>query len=268
LSRKKEGLHEDLGIRGRRAIVCASSRGLGRACAEALAREGVHLTLNGRRADALAEAAEAIRGAHGVEVSSVAGDIGDEATRERLLAACPEADILVNNNGGPPPGRFRDWDRDTWVAALDANMLAPLLMIRGVLDGMVERRFGRIVNITSAMVKSPRAPMGLSTGARTGLTSVSKALSGEVVRANVTINNLLPERIDTGRQRFMAELRARTGGVSIEQAYDEMKASIAAGRLGRPEELGDACAFLCSAQAGFISGQNLQLDGGSYAGLL
>jgi 3-oxoacyl-[acyl-carrier protein] reductase len=258
----------DLGIRGRRAIVCASSRGLGRACAEALAREGVHVTLNAREPGALKEASDAIASTHGVEVGSVAGDIGREETRQALLDACPAPDILVNNNGGPPPGRFQSWDREAWIEALDANMLAPLLMIRSVLDGMVERGFGRIVNITSAMVKTPLSPMGLSTGARTGLTSVSKALSRDVARANVTINNLLPERIDTARQRGMAELRAKLGGVSIEQAYDEMKASIAAGRLGRPEELGDACAFLCSAQAGFISGQNLQLDGGSYAGLI
>jgi 3-oxoacyl-[acyl-carrier protein] reductase len=257
----------DLGIRGRRAIVCASSRGLGRACAESLAREGVHVTLNGRDGSALADAAAAIRSSFGVEVAAIAGDIGEASTRDALLAACPAPDILVNNNGGPPPGRFQDWDREAWIAALDANMLAPLAMIRSVLDGMVARRFGRIVNITSAMVKTPLAPMGLSTGARAGLTSVCKALSRQVAHANVTLNNLLPERIDTARQRSMAELRAKLGGVSLEQAYDEMKASIAAGRLGRPEELGDACAFLCSAQAGFLSGQNLQLDGGSYAGL-
>jgi 3-oxoacyl-[acyl-carrier protein] reductase len=258
----------DLGISGRRAIVCASSRGLGRACAEALAREGVHVTLNGRDADALAQAAREIRETHGVQVSSVAGALEQDATRVALVEACPSADILVNNNGGPPPGRFQDWDHDAWLGALESNMLAPVLMIRAVLDGMVERRFGRIVNITSAMVKTPLAPMGLSTGARAGLTSVAKALSRQVASANVTINNLLPERIDTGRQRFMAELRAKTGGVSLEQAYDEMKASIAAGRLGQPEEFGDACAYLCSAQAGYISGQNLHLDGGSYAGLI
>ena len=258
----------DLGIAGRTAIVCASSRGLGRACAGALAREGVYVTLNGRNAEALAAAGEAIRSSHGIRVETVVGDIESEATREALLVVCPEPDILVNNNGGPPPGRFQDWDRAAWIAALDANMLAPVLMIRSVLDGMVERGFGRIVNITSAMVKTPMAPMGLSTGARSGLTSVSKALSRQVASANVTLNNLLPERIDTDRQRAMAELRSKLGGVSIEQAYEEMKQTIAAGRLGTPEEFGDACAFLCSAQAGYISGQNLQLDGGSYAGLL
>lgn len=258
----------DLGIAGRHAIVCASSRGLGRACARSLAREGVNVTLNGRNAETLEATAEEIRSESGVTVQTVVGDIELEATRDALLAASPLPDILVNNNGGPPPGRFQDWDRDTWIAALDSNMLAPTLMIRAVLDGMVEREFGRIVNITSAMVKTPLAPMGLSTGARAGLTSVSKALSRQVAYANVTINNLLPERIDTGRQRFMAEMRAKLGGVTIEEAYDEMKKSIAANRLGRPEEFGDACAFLCSAQAGYISGQNLQLDGGSYAGIV
>lgn len=258
----------DLGIEGKRAIVCASSRGLGRACAEALAREGVDLTLNGRNPETLAATAEAIQGATGAAVETVAGDIGAESTRAALLAACPAPDILVNNNGGPPPGRFQDWDRDAWVDALDANMIAPALMTRAVLDGMVERHFGRIVNVTSAMVKTPLAPMGLSTGARAGLTAVSKGLSRQVARANVTLNNLLPERFDTDRQKFMAEARAKLGGISVDAAYDEMKQSIAAGRLGRPEEFGAACAFLCSAHAGFISGQNLQLDGGSYAGLV
>ena len=258
----------DLGILNRKAIVCASSRGLGFACAEALAREGVHVTLNARESEPLREAVDAIAAAHGVEVSGIPGDIGEEATRDALLEACPEPDILVNNNGGPSPGRFADWDHEAWTRALDSNMIAPALMIRAVLDGMVERRFGRIINITSAMVKTPLSPMGLSTGARTGLTSVCKGLSRDVAHANVTINNLLPERIDTERQRGMAKLHAKLAGISIEEAYDAMKASIAAGRLGRPEEVGDACAFLCSAQSGFISGQNIQLDGASYAGLI
>ncbi|HMQ25151.1 MAG TPA: SDR family oxidoreductase [Acidimicrobiales bacterium] len=258
----------DLGIAGRHAIVCASSRGLGLACADALAREGVHVTLNGRDPESLAAAVARLTGRWGVEVSSVAGDIAAPATQEALMAACPEPDILVTNNGGPAPGRFADWDRDAWLGALDANMLAPLAMIRAVLDGMVGRRFGRIVNITSAMVKTPLSPMGLSTGARTGLTSVTKALSKDVAHANVTINNLLPERIDTARQRQMAELHASLAGITVEQAYEHMASTIAAGRLGRPEEVGDACAYLCSAQAGFLSGQNLQLDGGTYGGLL
>ncbi|MEM9561737.1 MAG: SDR family oxidoreductase [Actinomycetota bacterium] len=257
----------DLGIDGRRAIVCASSRGLGFACADALAAEGVDIWINGRDADALNEAADELR-RHGRQVTIVAGDIAADETRVALLQSCPEPDILVNNNGGPPPGRFRDWGRVEWLAAIDANMLAPTLMIRAVLDGMVERGFGRIVNITSAMVKTPLSPMGLSTGARTGLTSLTKALSKDVAPANVTLNNLLPERFDTERQRHMAELRSAIGGVSIEEAYDEMRESIAAKRLGQPHEFGAACAFLCSAQAGYISGQNLQLDGGSYGGLL
>ena len=258
----------DLGIAGKSAIVCASSRGLGRACAEALAREGVAVTLNGRTPEALEKAADVIRSATSVEVKTVLGDIESERTRSALLEACPEPDILVNNNGGPPPGRYQDWDHEAWTRALDSNMIAPALMIRAVLDGMVERRFGRVINITSAMVKTPLAPMGLSTGARAGLTALSKGLSRQVAIANVTLNNLLPERFDTDRQKTMAELRSKMGGVSIDQAYAEMKQSIAAGRLGRPEEFGAACAFLCSAHAGYISGQNLQLDGGSYAGLV
>ncbi len=258
----------DLGIKGRTAIVCASSKGLGKACATALAREGVSVTINSRSADNLAAAAGEILEATGATVRVVVGDIAAESTRALLLEACPQPDILVTNNGGPMPGRYQDWDRDAWIAALDANMLAPALLIGAVIDGMVERRFGRIVNILSAMVKSPLAPMGLSSGARTGLMSFCKGVSREVASANVTINNLLPERIDTERQRFMAELSAGMNGKTIEQAYDEIRASIAARRLGTPAEFGDACAFLCSAQAGFLSGQNLSLDGGSYAGIL
>lgn len=258
----------DLGIRGRKAIVCASSKGLGKACAIALAREGAEVTINSRDGDRLAAAAREIEETTGTTVRSVIGDIGAQATRDALLQVCPEPDILVTNNGGPMPGRYQDWDRDAWIAAFDANMLAPAMMIRAVVDGMVERRFGRIVNILSAMVKAPLAPMGLSSGARTGLLSFCKGVSREVASANVTINNLLPERIDTERQRFMAELAAAMNGQTLEQAYDDIRATIAAGRLGTPAEFGDACAFLCSAQAGFISGQNLQLDGGSYAGIL
>ena len=257
----------DLGIQGKQAIICASSRGLGRACAIALAREGVNVTLNGRDPNALAEASEACLAA-GVRVQSVLGDITLASTREALLSTCTQPDILVTNNGGPPPGELKDWDYNAWIGALEANMITHLLMIRAVLDGMVERRFGRIINITSAMVKTPKAPMGLSTGARTGLTSVSKALSAEVAHANVTINNMLPERINTGRQKYMAGMQAERQNISVDEAYQQIAATIAAGRLGLPEEFGDACAFLCSAQAGFISGQNLQLDGGSYEGLI
>jgi 3-oxoacyl-[acyl-carrier protein] reductase len=257
----------DLGIAGRRAIVCASSRGLGRACAEALAAEGVELIVNGRDAARLEATAAAIRTRTGAKVTAVVADIDTDEGRARLLAACPEPDILVNNNAGPAPGRFEDWDHARWLAALEANLLAPVLLIRGVIGGMRARRFGRIVNVTSAMVKAPHAAMGLSTAARSALTAVCKGLSKEVARDGVTINNLLPERFDTDRQRFMAELRAKSGGVPIEQAYAEMAASIAAGRLGQPEELGAACAWLCSAHAAFVSGQNLGLDGGSYPGV-
>jgi len=257
----------DLGIRGKSAIVCAASKGIGKACALALAHEGVDVTINARNAEPLAATAEEIRASTGVTVTEVVGDIAAEPTRQALLAACPAPDILINNNGGPMPGRFQDWDRDMWLAALEANMLAPILLLRAVLDGMVERRFGRIVNITSAMVKAPLAPMGLSTGARAGLTSACKAISREVAAANVTINNILPERIDTDRQRFMAELSAAWNGRTVDEAYEDIRNSIAAKRLGRPDEVGAACAFLCSAHAGFISGQCLQLDGGTYPGL-
>jgi 3-oxoacyl-[acyl-carrier protein] reductase len=255
----------DLGIAGRHAIVTASSRGLGRACAASLAAEGVHVTVNGRGPDVETTAA-ALRDRYGVVVHAVRGDVTHDDTRAALLAVCPAPDILVTNNGGPPPGRIQDWDRAAWQTGLDANLLAPVLMVRAVIDGMVARGFGRIVNITSAMVKSPLAPMGLSSAARAGLTAVCKGLSRDVAAANVTINNLLPERIDTGRQQEMAELAAAVKGITRDEAYAEIAATIAAGRLGRPEEVGDACAFLCSAQAGYISGQNLQLDGGSYAG--
>ena len=258
----------DLGIEGRHAIVCASSRGIGFACADALAGEGVHLAINGRDRKTLDDARERLVDAHGVHVWPVEGDIADPSTRAALLGASPEPDILVNNNSGPSPGRFATWERADWLDAIDANMLTPLDMIQLVLEGMVERGFGRIVNITSAMVKSPRAAMGLSTGARAGLTSVAKALSRDVAAHNVTINNLLPERFDTARQQQMAELHAQRAGITIDEAYERMTATIAAGRLGQPSEFGDACAFLCSAQAGYISGQNLQLDGGSYEGLI
>lgn len=259
----------DLGIAGKHAIVAASSSGLGYACAASLVGEGVHVVINGRDRDRLDQAVSALRASapSTASVTSVAGDIAAPATREALLAACPAPDILVNNNGGPPPGRLQQWDRDDWISGVDANMIAPLLLIRDVLDGMVARQFGRIVNITSAMVKSPRSPLGLSSAARTGLTAVCKGLSRDVAAANVTINNILPERIDTGRQRQMADLAVAIKGITLEEAYAEIAATIAAGRLGRPEEVGDACAYLCSVQASFITGQNLQLDGGSYEGV-
>lgn len=258
----------DLGLKGKRAIVCASSRGLGRACATSLAREGASVVVNGRDAERLRAAAEEIRRDTGAAVSEVVADVTTREGRGALLAACPEPDILVTNNGGPPPIGFLDADEEHWRRAIDANMLSAVFLIQAVLPGMRARRFGRIVNITSAMVKSPHPLMGLSTAARTGLTALAKAVSKEVAADNVTINNLLPERFDTDRQRQMAELAMVVRGITYDEARAEQESQIAARRLGRPEEFGDACAFLCSEQAGFISGQNLGLDGGSYAGLL
>lgn len=257
----------DLGIAGRHALLTASSRGLGKACAIALAAEGVNLTVNGREEGVLADTAEEIRRATGVSVTAVAADINTKEGRERLLGSGPPPDILVNNNWGPPPGQWEDFQYEDWLAAVESNMLAPIMMIRGVVGGMKQRRFGRIVNITSQMVKSPFSFMALSAAARTGLTAAVKALSREVAQYNVTINNLLPERIDTERQVYMAKERARSAGITYEQARQEIVDSIAAKRMGRPEEFGAACAFLCSVQAGYISGQNLQLDGGSYRGI-
>ena len=258
----------DLQIAGKRAIVCASSKGLGRACAEALSGEGVHVVLNGRDRERLEQAAREIETATGSPVTPVVGDVTTAEGREALLAACPEPDILVNNSAGPPPGTFSSFEREDWTQALDANMVAPLLLIRSVLDGMRRRRFGRIVNITSAMVTTPRSPMGLSSGARAGLTAVVKGVSLDVARDGVTINNLLPERIDTDRQVFMARRAMERNGVDYEQARRRIAASIAAGRFGRPEELGATCAFVCSVQAGFMSGMNIHVDGGTYPALI
>jgi 3-oxoacyl-[acyl-carrier protein] reductase len=258
----------DLGIQGRTALVCAASRGLGKACASALAREGVDVVVTARGREALEATAEEIRSACGVRVTAVAGDIATDEGRRAALAACPAPDILVNNAGGPPPGDFRDWDREAWVRALDGNMIAPILMIRAVIDGMIARRFGRIVNITSAAVKSPIPELGLSNGARTGLTGFVAGLARRSAAHNVTINNLLPGPFDTDRLRSNLEHNARTAG----RSYDEVRAARAAanpaGRFGVPAEFGDACAYLCSAQAGFITGQNLLLDGGAYPGTL
>jgi 3-oxoacyl-[acyl-carrier protein] reductase len=259
----------ELNIAGRKAIVCASSQGLGLACAKSLAREGVRVVLNGRSAEKLEKAAAAIVAEHGeASCSHVTADITTDEGRAKLIAACPETDILINNNAGPPPGKLEEWTHDAWIAAFEANMIPAILLIRALVPGMQARKFGRIVNITSAMVKSPMYPMGLSTAARTGLTAVCKAISKEVAPDNVTINNLLPERIDTPRQDFMAKRMMSEQGISYEEARAQIAGTVAARRFGRPEEFADACAFLCSAQAGFISGQNLQLDGGSYEGLI
>lgn len=257
----------DLGIDGRRAIVCASSRGLGKACALALAREGCEVFINGRDETRLGQAAREIEQATGRRPTPVVADLDSDAGRAALLAACPQPDILVNNNAGPAPGELAQWDHAAWLAALEANLLAPILLMSAVVPGMRARKFGRVVNITSAVVKSPRLGMSLSTTARTGLTAFAKGLSREAVADNVTINNLLPQHIDTDRQQYMARRIMEDRGITFEQARALQVKSVRARRLGRPEEFGDACAFLCSAQASFISGQNLQLDGGSYDGL-
>lgn len=260
----------DLGIRGRKAIVCASSQGLGLACATALAREGCAVTLNGRDPARLATAQDMLGGTvtAGPRPQAVAADINTEAGRAALLAACPDADILITNNAGPPPGDLADWDHAAWLAALESNLLSAVMLIRALVPGMRARRFGRVVNITSAMVKSPRPHMALSTTARAGLTAFCKSLSLDVAADNVTINNLLPERIDTPRQEFMAQRMMKAQGITREEARERIAQTIAARRMGTPAEFGDACAYLCSAQAGFISGQNLQVDGGSYPGLI
>ena len=258
----------DLGLNGKRALVCASSQGLGYACAFALAREGARVVINGRDADKLAAARDRIAADTGGTVEAVVADLGETEGRKTLLAGAGEVDILVNNNSGPPPGYFANWDEAAWLSAINANMLPALMLIRAVLPGMQARKFGRIVNITSARVKPPVAPMGLSTAARTALTAACKALAPEVAADNVTINSLLPERFDTERQQQMARLAMAMKNISYEEAREQIAQSIAARRFGRPEELGDACAFLCSAQAGFISGQQLQMDGGSYRGLV
>lgn len=245
--------------------MCAASKGLGKGCASALAREGVNLAIVARGREALEATAAELR-ARGVEVTAVAADVTTEEGRRAALSACPSPDILINNAGGPPPGDFRDWDRDTWVRALDANMIAPILLIRAVVDGMIARRFGRIVNVTSGAVKSPIPELGLSNGARTGLTGFVAGLARRTVRHNVTVNNLLPGPFDTDRLRSNLEFNARAAGKRYEEVRRARVEANPAGRFGTVEEFGDACAYLCSAQAGFITGQNLLLDGGAYPG--
>lgn len=258
----------DLGIAGRRALVCAASKGLGKACALALAREGVDVTLTARSADGLEAAAAEIRAATGVTVSTAVGDIATEEGRAAALAVCPAPDILINNAGGPPPGDFHDWEREDWIRALDANMLAPILLIKATVDGMIERRFGRIVNITSAAVKAPIPILGLSNGARAGLTGFVAGLSRQTVRHNVTINNLLPGPFETDRLRKTMEGGAKAAGRSIDEEMAARRQTNPSGRFGDPAEFGAACAFLCSEHAGYMTGQNVLMDGGAYAGTL
>jgi len=256
----------DLGIDGRRALVCAASKGLGRGCAEALAREGVHVTICARTEADLVRAAEEIGRATDRPVGFVACDITTAAGRAAALAACPDPDILVTNAGGPPRGDFRDWDRDAWIRALDANMLTPIELIKATVDAMIARRFGRIVNITSSAVKAPIDVLGLSNGARSGLTGFVAGLARNVAAHGVTLNNLLPGPFDTDRLRAGFRFRAQESGEDVDTIRRTMAAGVPAGRFGTPQEFGAACAFLCSVHAGYIVGQNILLDGGGYPG--
>lgn len=256
----------DLGIKGKNALVCGASKGLGRGCALALAREGVRLTIVARGAEELEKTAAAIRAETGAIVTAVAADITKPEGRAQALAAAGAVDILITNAGGPPSGDFRDWSRDQWIAALDANMLTPIELIKATVDGMIARRFGRVVNITSAAVKAPIAALGLSNGARTGLTGFVAGLARQVVGHNVTINNLLPGPFDTDRLKGLIAATAKATGKDIDTVRNERLKATPAGRFGDPAEFGDACAYLCSAQAGFVTGQNFLMDGGAYPG--
>ena len=259
----------DLGIAGRWAVIGAASRGLGQGCAKALAREGVNLVINSRSAEALDETARALRQLHaGINVRVVAGDIGDESVRAAILDACPQVDILVTNNGGPPPGDFRDWTRAAWLQAVDANMLTPIELIRATVDAMATRGFGRVVNITSGAVKAPIDVLGLSNGARSGLTGFVAGLARQpqLASRNVTINNLLPGAFDTERLRGGLEAASKASGQAVEQIREQRLAGIPARRFGSADEFGEVCAFLCSEHAGYLTGQNILLDGGGYPG--
>lgn len=257
----------DLGIAGRKAIVCAASKGLGLGCAKALGDAGVALTICARTPATLDEAAQTLRSA-GAQVTAVACDITTPAGRDAVLAACPEPDILVNNAGGPPPGDFKDYDLDAWRAAVEANMLTPIALIQAVAYGMADRGFGRIINITSASVKNPIAVLELSNGARCGLTGAVASLARRMAKHNVTINGLLPGLHDTDRVRQTLQGRASAQGISIDEAQTAAAASIPAGRMGTPAEFGAFCAFLASQHAGFVTGQNIVVDGGSFPGTL
>jgi 3-oxoacyl-[acyl-carrier protein] reductase len=257
----------DLGISGKWALVCAASKGLGKGCASALVREGVNVVITARGAEALEVTAAELRALNGGEVRTVAGDITTPTGRAAALAACPQVDILVNNAGGPPPGDFRDWGREDWIKALDANMLAPIELIKATVDGMAARGFGRIVNITSGAVKAPIGTLGLSNGARSGLTGFVAGLARSSVAARgVTINGLLPGAFDTLRLRTTMQAAAGKAGQSLDEVMARRSAAIPAQRFGTAEEFGAVCAFICSVQAGYLAGQNVLLDGGAYPG--
>ncbi|MBM3564879.1 MAG: SDR family oxidoreductase [Alphaproteobacteria bacterium] len=256
----------DLGIVGRKALVCAASKGLGKGCALSLAREGVDVTIVARTQATLEAAAAEISAATGRSVRIVAADVTTDEGRAKALSACPNPDILVNNAGGPPPGDFRDWGRAEWIAAIEANMLSAIFLIKASVDGMIGRKFGRIVNITSSAVKAPIDILGLSNGARAGLTGFVAGLSRKTVQHNVTINNLLPGPFDTERFHANVAVGAKKAGRPVADVLAKRIKAVPAGRIGTTTEFGDACAYLCSAQAGFITGQNLLLDGGAYPG--
>ena len=258
----------DLGIQGRRALVCASSKGLGKGCAEALAGEGVDLILNARGAESLEATAANIRSTYGVSVVAVAADITTEAGQAAVLEAAGIIDILVTNAGGPPPGMWSDWGRDDFIAAFDANLLTPIALIKASLPGMMDRGWGRIVNITSVAVKAPIPVLGLSNTARSGLTGYVAGVSRQVAGSGVTINNLLPGLHDTDRLVTLDKLDAGARGISEDDARYARMQSVPAGRFGTSEEFGAACAWLCSAKAGFVIGQNILLDGGAFPGAL
>jgi 3-oxoacyl-[acyl-carrier protein] reductase len=256
----------DLGLKGRKALLSGASRGLGKACALALAKEGVEVTIVARTRDVLERSCEEISLATGVNATPVVGDITTEAGRKAALAACPAPDILLNNADGPVPGDFRTWKRDDWIAALDSMMLGPIEMIRLTVDGMMDRGFGRIVNIVSRSVKIPQLELGLSNGARSGLVGFVGGLARQTVAHNVTINNLLPGIFDSDAQRRHIEGMLEEGGKTYDDIWKARAAANPAKRYGRPAELGAYCAFLCSDHAGFVTGQNLLIDGGSYPG--
>ncbi|WP_293778254.1 SDR family oxidoreductase [uncultured Oxalicibacterium sp.] len=256
----------DLGIRGKSALVCGASRGLGFGCAEALAAEGVHLTIVARNAAVLEQAAATLRTAYAVTITPVVADITMPEGRAQVLAACPQPDILITNAGGPPAGDFREWSRDDWIAALDANMLTPIELIKATVDGMMARGFGRIVNITSNSVKAPIDSLGLSNGARAGLTGFVAGLARKTVAQGVTINNLLPGAFDTDRLTAIFNAAAQGSDRSAADIRERRRMAIPACRFGTRQEFGAACAFLCSAHAGYITGQNILLDGGAYPG--
>ncbi len=258
----------DLGIAGKRALVAAASKGLGKGCALALAREGVKLTILARNVGPLEATAAEIRQASGAEVVTVVADVTTPEGRAAALAACPEPDILVNNAGGPPAGDFREWSEKEWQAAVNANMITPIMLIRSVIDGMIARRFGRIVNITSGAVKMPIANLGLSNGARTGLTGFVAGLARQVAKHNVTINNLLPGSFDTDRLRSVMAAVARQSNRPLDEVLRERANQTPAGRFGTADEFGAACAFLCGARAGYIVGQNVLIDGGAFPGTM